>query len=177
VSYYRLVGVLSVFLLSSLVNQPIQGLAVDENETIYVIPFAGARLERWLANATQGTVIVGGNEWGSRPNQLRNAQGVMVDRLGTLYVADTVNHRILRVPSTGGSTTNIAGGNGDGNAPNQLYYPRHLAMDNEANLYVLGADNRVKMFAYDKSSCLSSSEFILLTRDIYDFVCIYLVLG
>ncbi len=55
-----------------------------------------ARIMRWSKEATQGSVIVGGNGGGSQSNQLNGPWGLSFDRHGNLYVVDGGNHRVQK---------------------------------------------------------------------------------
>ena len=54
------------------------------------------RIMRWPKEATQGSVIVGGNGRGGQSNQLNNPIGLSFDRHGNLYVVDYGNHRVQK---------------------------------------------------------------------------------
>jgi len=44
----------------------------------------------------KGTIVVGGNGEGERPNQLNYPQGLSFDRQGNLYVVDQFNNRVQK---------------------------------------------------------------------------------
>ncbi|CAF2069996.1 unnamed protein product [Rotaria magnacalcarata] len=74
-----------------------QGLFVDTLGTLYVADTSNNRVMRWnQGDKKQGTVIVGGNDYGAEANQFRNSYGLSFDRYGNLYVADQYNHRVQR---------------------------------------------------------------------------------
>jgi sugar lactone lactonase YvrE len=73
-----------------------RGVVVDQLGTVYVADCSNSRIIRWLKNATQGNVIIGGNGNGARPNQLSCPEGLAFDRYGNLYVADSRNNRVQR---------------------------------------------------------------------------------
>ncbi|CAF1542017.1 unnamed protein product [Rotaria magnacalcarata] len=74
-----------------------QGLFVDTLGTLYVADTSNNRVMRWnQGDKKQGTVIVGGNDYGAEANQFRNSYGLSFDRHGNLYVADQCNHRVQR---------------------------------------------------------------------------------
>ncbi|CAF4337478.1 unnamed protein product, partial [Adineta steineri] len=51
---------------------------------------------RWSSGATEGEIILGGNEQGTQANQLNYPQEISFDRQGNLYVVDRSNHRIQK---------------------------------------------------------------------------------
>ncbi|CAF1056683.1 unnamed protein product [Adineta steineri] len=69
------------------------GVYVDEQETIYVADSGNHRIMRWLRDATNGTLIAGGNGRGSSPDQFDLPSDVSLDREGNLYVTDMINNR------------------------------------------------------------------------------------
>ncbi|CAF4999989.1 unnamed protein product, partial [Rotaria magnacalcarata] len=54
------------------------------------------RVMRWTRQATQGTLIVGGNSAGAGANQLNGPYGLSFGRFGSLYVTDRSNYRVQR---------------------------------------------------------------------------------
>ena len=54
------------------------------------------RVTRWKKGATQGEIIVGGNDAGNQANQLNSPVGLYIDTHGNLFVADYNNHRVQR---------------------------------------------------------------------------------
>jgi hypothetical protein len=51
---------------------------------------------RWVKGATQGSVIVGGNDLGGQLVQLNRPFGLSFDRYGHLYVVDWGNGRVQK---------------------------------------------------------------------------------
>ncbi len=49
---------------------------------------------RWSKGAKEGTIVVGGNEYGQQSIQLSHPRGLSFDRQGNLHVVDRGNHRI-----------------------------------------------------------------------------------
>ena len=72
------------------------GVYVDEQETVYIADQGNHRIMRWLKDATNGTLIAGGNGRGSAPNQFDKPSDVFLDRQGNLYVTDTINNRLQK---------------------------------------------------------------------------------
>ncbi|CAF2054972.1 unnamed protein product [Rotaria magnacalcarata] len=77
-------------------NNP-NGLFVDALGTLYVADSWNNRVIRWTqGDKKQGTVIVGGNDYGAGANQFKYLRGLSFDRHGNLYVVDDGNHRVQR---------------------------------------------------------------------------------
>ncbi|CAF1463108.1 unnamed protein product [Adineta ricciae] len=72
------------------------GVYVDEQETVYIADQGNNRIMRWLKDATNGTLIAGGNGRGSAPNQFDKPSDVFLDRQGNLYVTDMINNRVQK---------------------------------------------------------------------------------
>ncbi|CAF2062806.1 unnamed protein product [Rotaria magnacalcarata] len=73
------------------------GLFVDTLGTLYVADSKNHRVMRWTQGDTkQGTVIVGGNDYGAGANEFNYPTGLSFDRHGNLYAADHNNHRVQR---------------------------------------------------------------------------------
>jgi sugar lactone lactonase YvrE len=71
-------------------------MVVDRLGTVYVVEHYNNRIIRWLQGATQGTVVVGGNDQGDQTNQLKHPTGLTFDRHGNLHVVDAGNYRVQR---------------------------------------------------------------------------------
>ncbi|CAF4281936.1 unnamed protein product, partial [Adineta steineri] len=72
------------------------GVYVDEQETIYVADSRNHRVMRWLKDATNGTLIAGGNGQGSSSDQFDLPADLSLDREGNLYVTDMMNNRVQK---------------------------------------------------------------------------------
>ncbi|CAF3322946.1 unnamed protein product [Rotaria socialis] len=71
------------------------GVVVDQLGTVYVARNGGA-IVRCPKDATQESVIIGGNDVGEQSNQLSGPVGLSFDRYGNLYVVDRGNHRVQK---------------------------------------------------------------------------------
>ena len=65
------------------------GVVVDQLDTVYVADLGNARIMRWPKGATEGTVIISGEE-------AHGPVGLSFDRHGNLYVAEFYLHRVQR---------------------------------------------------------------------------------
>jgi DNA-binding beta-propeller fold protein YncE len=67
------------------------GIAVDENEMVYVADSGNHRIQKF---APDGTHLGTWGPGGDRPGYFRAPRGVEASGAGTIVVADTFNHRI-----------------------------------------------------------------------------------
>ena len=117
-----------------------QGVALDSSGNIYVSDQSinGDRIMKWEPGATEGTVVAGGNGYGSELNQLSSPRGVVLDSSGNIYIADTENNRIMKWEPDATEGTVVAGGNGYSNNPFDL------SLDSSGNIYFTDFDgNRI----------------------------------
>lgn len=73
------------------------GLFIDSAGNIYVADGTGQRVQRYppgSTSATNGTIVAGGNGFGSNINQFVDPMGLYLDKSGNIYVADYTNNRI-----------------------------------------------------------------------------------
>ncbi|CAF1148023.1 unnamed protein product [Adineta ricciae] len=127
----------------------------SDNDTLYVSDYANHRVMKWLANATNGTIVAGGNGAGLLYTQLTNPQGVFVDSFGTVFVADYGNHRIMKWLKGANNGTLVAGVSGSaGNTAMKLYGPSGIQFDKNGDLYVSDyGNNRIQRFTINSTSC------------------------
>lgn len=103
---------------------------------------------KWISGATSGTVVAGGNGFGSASNQLNGILDLFVDTSGNIYVSDFGNYRIQKWAPGATSGTTVAGGNGQGSAANQLSNPYGLFVDASGNIYIAdNGNNRIQKWA------------------------------
>ena len=73
------------------------GLAVNDDQTIFIADSCNHRIMAWREGATQGEVMAGGNGRGDRLDQLNGPTDVIVDRrTDSILVCDRGNERIVR---------------------------------------------------------------------------------
>ncbi|CAF1441000.1 unnamed protein product, partial [Didymodactylos carnosus] len=130
---------------------------VDEsdNDALYVADYGNHRVMKWPPNASNGTVVAGGNFAGSLYTQLSHPQGVFVDSSGTVYVADYDNHRIMKWLKNANNGTLVAGISGSpGTTATQLNNPSGVRFDKNGDMYVSEySNNRVQRFTINNTSC------------------------
>lgn len=81
---------------------------------------------KWQSNAT---TVAGGNNIGSKLNQLNFPWNIEIDEEKTIYIVDRFNHRVIAWDKDATSGRVVAGGNGRGNRNNQLYEPMKVIVD------------------------------------------------
>ncbi|CAF3007284.1 unnamed protein product, partial [Rotaria sp. Silwood2] len=118
-----------------------KGLAIDENNSIYVTDNARDEVVRYDVGDSEGTIVAGGNGKGDGLNQLNSPYRVFVDQDYSVYVSDEDNHRVMKW--TDGATEGIvvAGGQGAGGSLSQIHYPRGIFVDNFGTLYAVDYEN------------------------------------
>ena len=119
-----------------------QGLFVDASKNVYVSTNWNHAVQKWAPNATQPTIVAGGNWYGSQSNQLADVQGIYVDNLGTVYVADQNNHRVQKWLLGANSGITVAGVNGSSSSElGKFNSPSSVSFDGVGNLYVAERNN------------------------------------
>lgn len=73
------------------------GIAIDDDETLYIADQSNNRIIKWQKNARTGSIAAGGNGEGNRVNQLCLPKHVIIDyHTDTLIIADHGNKRVVR---------------------------------------------------------------------------------
>jgi len=68
---------------------------VDKQNTVFVSDYANHRVVKWLQNAKEGILVVGGTQ-GNGADQLSLPMGLQFDKQGNLYVGDQGNNRVQK---------------------------------------------------------------------------------
>ena len=128
-------------------SQPID-VSVAVNGDIYVLEEGAHKVTKWSSDGSGGTVVAGGNSYGSELNQLYNPSGFFIDTAGNIYIADSQNHRIQKWAPGATEGVTVAGGNGEGGELNKLGNPRGVTLDLQGNIYVVdGYYGRIQKWA------------------------------
>ncbi|CAF5061781.1 unnamed protein product, partial [Rotaria sp. Silwood1] len=122
-------------------NIPCIGLTMDDNGSLYGLDYEKHEVRRYKIGDTQGTVVAGGNEQGSRLDQLSKPTYVFVDRDHSVYVSDCYNHRVMKWEERAKQGTVVAGGQGQGNSLTQLHWPEGVVGDQLGTVYVADSWN------------------------------------
>jgi len=80
------------------------GIAVDPAGNLYVADPWKERVMKWAPGATNGTLVAGGNGFGTAANQLSDPETIFVDQQGNLYVSDLHNGTLRIQKFTPGET-------------------------------------------------------------------------
>ncbi|CAF1533152.1 unnamed protein product, partial [Rotaria sp. Silwood1] len=122
-------------------------LALDNERYLYVSDDQKHEVRRYQLsreagiNSKQGTLIAGGNMWGSNLNELFVPTYIFFDGQQAVYVSDTWNHRVMKWNRGAQEGIVVAGGQGFGSALTQLARPRGLFVDSSGNVYVAEQEN------------------------------------
>jgi sugar lactone lactonase YvrE len=118
------------------------GLAIDNNDNLYVADQGSARIRKITPSAVVST-LAGSTEGFADGNgtsaQFNYPTGLAVESNGNLYIADQSNHRIRKmnpsavVSTLCGSTPGFTNGSG---ALAQFYYPTDITLDGSGNILV-----------------------------------------
>jgi sugar lactone lactonase YvrE len=140
--------------------EPGGGLAIDEQDRLYIVDTENQRVRRvdFAADtietvAGNGTAGFSGDGGPATQASLAWPRDAAIGRDGRLYIADTDNHRVRVVDlSTGIITTAVGDGEarfaGDGGPPAaaSLRRPWGVAVDGDGNLFVADTmNNRIRM--------------------------------
>ncbi|CAF1539324.1 unnamed protein product [Adineta ricciae] len=120
------------------------GLAIDQDGSIYVSDNDQAVVKRWKDEEKIGEVVAGGNLVGDALDQLDQPSYVFVDHHYSVYVSDTNNNRVMKWTQSGKAGIVVAGGNAQGDNIGQLFLGNGVVVDHLGNVYVADSlNNRV----------------------------------
>ena len=124
-------------------NNP-YGISVTADGTVLVADHSNHRVVAWPPNATEGTVVAGGNGGGSRLDQFNGNWDVAVAADGAgFYATDHHNHRVVYWEN-GATAGQVVAGFGQRrrhSQPHQLYYPMGLAVDSAGTVLIADHSN------------------------------------
>ncbi|CAF1399022.1 unnamed protein product [Rotaria sp. Silwood1] len=117
------------------------GLTMDDNGSLYVVDDEKHEVRRYKIGDTKGTLVAGGNEQGSRLDQLSEPTYVFVDQEYSVYVSDWENDRVMKWKEGAKQGIVVAGGKGEGNSLTQLNHPQGVVVDQLGTVYVADSHN------------------------------------
>ena len=117
------------------------GLAMDENDFLYVADWFQHAIRRYRPGDTKGMVIAGGNGQGNRLDQFSNPWFIFVDRDHSIYVSDRSNHRVMKWSADAKQGVVVAGGHGQGSNLTQFFSPLGVVVDPWGTVYVADRGN------------------------------------
>jgi len=105
--------------------------------------------------STTGITIMGGNGYGSAPDQFKFIEGLFIEpKTQILYVADAGNNRVQKLSPNGKISTAAGKANGaGGSTPDKLTSPVDVFADANENVYVADLHNeRIQFWAKNAKS-------------------------
>ncbi|CAF0785823.1 unnamed protein product [Adineta steineri] len=122
-------------------NISCQDLAMDEDESLYVIDGERNEVRRYQREEPRETVVAGGNGKGNGSNQFSNSKYLFVDRDHSVYVSDHDNHRVMKWTKDAKEGIVVAGNQTQGNSFTQLSKPYGIVVDQLGTVYVADGGN------------------------------------
>ncbi|CAF1106760.1 unnamed protein product [Adineta steineri] len=123
---------------------------VSSSGTLYITDVVNHRVMQYLNGSSSGTVVAGGNGFGTNTSQLWFPFGFTLDlSTNSLIIANYAAHNIVRWVIGATSWTLLAGSatGASGSSSTLLYNPIGVALDQYHNLYVADAANhRIQFF-------------------------------
>ena len=123
------------------------GISVDVSGNIYILDSGNDWVVKWTPGAVNGTIVAGGNGYGSNANQLATPWAMFIgSNTSVIWIADTYNNRIVRWDSPVVSAI-IGGSYGTGS--DQFNYPYGIFVDQSASNTIYVADtynHRIQMW-------------------------------
>ncbi|CAF3138162.1 unnamed protein product [Rotaria sp. Silwood2] len=116
-------------------------LTMDENGYLYIVDSGEDEVRRYRIGDSEGTVVVGGNGYGNRLDQLSTPHYVFVDLDHSVYVSDLNNHRVIKWEEGAEQGIVVAGGQGQRNSLTQLSSPAGIIVDQLGTIYVADSVN------------------------------------
>ena len=117
------------------------GLAMDDEEALYVTDIEKHEVRRYRKGETNGNVVAGGNGQGADLHQLHRPFYVCVDGDHAVYVSDDDNHRVMKWVKGAKEGIVVAGRQGGGQKLTQLSCPLGVRVDAAGNVYVADSGN------------------------------------
>lgn len=117
------------------------GLAIDEQQSLYVSDYQKHEVRRYRRNEIVGVVVAGGHGRGEGLHQLAHPCNLFVDHERSVYVSDSLNHRVVKWKENAREGTVVAGGHQRSETSNQLSCPRGIVMDKQGFIYIADQSN------------------------------------
>ena len=136
-------------------NKPSGLVRIPSTGTLYIADKLNHRIMQYLANASSGTVVAGGNGGGTGSTQLSEPDAFAFDSsTNSFFIASHINHHVVRWVLGATSWTLIAGVTGSsGSTSTMLSSPIGVTLDYMGNMYVVDSGNhRIQLFLAGHSS-------------------------
>ncbi|CAF1240615.1 unnamed protein product [Adineta steineri] len=129
---------------------------VSSSGTLYISDRLNQRIMQYLSGDTSGTVVAGGNGYGTGTTQLWDPFGFTLDlSTNSLIITNYNAHSVVRWVVGATSWTLLAGSSSgvSGSSSTLLYNPIGVAVDQYGNIYVADSGNhRIQFFLAGQSS-------------------------
>ncbi|CAF0763281.1 unnamed protein product [Adineta steineri] len=117
-------------------------LAMDKNGSIYICDYYANEVRRWKdGDKTRGTIVAGGNGYGTDLNQFRSPRCIFVDDDYSVFVSDWGNDRVMKWKQGATEGIAVAGWNNNGGNLDQLSNPEGVLVDQLGHIYVADYNN------------------------------------
>ena len=127
------------------------GLAMDNNNYLYVCDEEKDEVRRWKIGEKNGILVAGGNGKGNHLNQFNHPMNIFVDQNDSIYVSDMGNNRVMKWMKGAKEGIIVAGGQGEGNSFKQLSGPYGIIVDQLETVYVADSGNHRVMRWYKEA--------------------------
>ena len=115
------------------------GLAIDQNDTLYISDCANARVVRIKAGFLNGSVVAGNGAAGSSLTQLGCPAELKIDTNSNIYVDDNAHCRVMLWRENASSGVIVVGNGACSNTNSTIGDSLGVALDSYGNLYVSDA--------------------------------------
>jgi sugar lactone lactonase YvrE len=112
------------------------GLAIDENDTLYISECRNARVVKIKAGSVNGSKVAGTGSSGGSATQLGCPAELKIDTYSNIYVDDNSHCRVMLWRKNAPSGVTVAGDGNCGNTISNIGESLGLALDSQGNLYV-----------------------------------------
>ncbi|CAF2862092.1 unnamed protein product [Rotaria sp. Silwood2] len=137
-------------------NYPYNMARDSSTGTLYISDNGNNRVMKYLSGGSSGTVVAGGNGYGTGGNQLISPSGIYFDSSSnSLVIANYLGHNIVRWVLGASNWTLIAGSTTGtaGSSSTMLDHPTGLTLDSMGNIYVADTvNNRIQFFLAGQSN-------------------------
>jgi len=120
------------------------GLAINNQNEIYVTDCEKHEVRRWKIGAHQGVLVAGGNGKGESIRHLNHPRYIFVDQNESVYISDMGNHRVVKWMKDAREGIVVAGDQGQDNRLEQLNHPNGIFVDQFESVYIADSlNNRI----------------------------------
>ncbi|CAF1183499.1 unnamed protein product [Adineta steineri] len=117
------------------------GLAMDNNEDLYISDWVKHEVRRFQQGDKEGKVVAGGNNYGDQLNQLNKPMYIFVDGDYSIYIADNKNNRVMKWMKNAIEGILVAPGQVSNENSSSMSGPIGVIVDHTGNIYVSNDNN------------------------------------